>query len=741
MRTFFAHTAPPGNPWEPIDDHVSLVAERAKEFAQAFDAGSWGELSGLWHDIGKYSDRFQDYLHACCVGNPAARVDHSTAGAQYAHQRFAKAGKNTFASMVLAYTITGHHGGLRNWRDSGSGSAVAERLKKVVEPWCHNAPAVLLGHDAPAIPCLPMAGHHRHQAQRIGLWIRMLFSALCDADFLATEAFMSQSRSAQRPNLPASVPTLREALDRHLDDLAVRCKRTQVNVMRQRILAHCRDTADAEQGFFTLAVPTGGGKTLASLSFALRHACHHNLRRVIVAIPFTSIIEQNAQVYRAIFSEIDPNPVIEHHSNLEPTDAETTTARLQSENWDAPIVVTTNVQLFESLFAAKTSSCRKLHRIVGSVIVLDEVQSLPVELLEATLSALRDLVEVFGCTVVLCSATQPALLQRPDFPIGIPAVTSIIPVTEDLHTALKRTVVEHAGTLTDEALADFIRDEEQALCIVNTTAHAARIGERIGEDPAHFHLSTRMCPAHRLEVLSEIRRRLLARKECRVVSTQLVEAGVDLDFATVYRAPCGFDALTQAAGRCNREGKRDCGRVVSFNTTELPPPGHLRQSAQVASELLPDYTDPLAPTTIEAYFRHYYWQRSSEWDKHHVLGGDVLPAKGDLFRMGIQFADIAERYRIIRDATDTLIVPWGDNGRAIRARLTDSRAPTRFEIRRAQRFSVGIRSHVRERLYAHGAIVESHGFWVLTDDALYHPQRGLWIEKITGRRDPEDNII
>jgi CRISPR-associated endonuclease/helicase Cas3 len=269
------------------------------------------------------------------------------------------------------------------------------------------------------------------------------------------------------------------------------------------------------------------------------------------------------------------------------------------------------------------------------------------------------------------------------------------------------------------------------------------LAQGMADDPDLFHLSTRMCPAHRLLVLSEVKQRLNSGQPCRLISTQLIEAGVDLDFAAVYRAPCGLDALTQAAGRCNREGKREQGRVVAFHTPTLPPPGHLRQSALCAQEILPDYEDPLAPQAISAYFTQHYWQQKHQWDKRRILETKMLPPMRDILKckMGIAFADIAKRYQIIRDDTVDLIVPWGENGASIRERFLSTKPCSRFEIRKAQRYTVSIRKPVFEKLHESGRITESNGLWVLLDDSCYHPQCGLAIEAITKRRDPEDNII
>jgi CRISPR-associated endonuclease/helicase Cas3 len=404
----------------------------------------------------------------------------------------------------------------------------------------------------------------------------MVFSCLVDADYLATEQFMAPEQAALRPSGQPSISELRDRADSYIDRLAHEADQARpgaaVNAHRARVLSACREAARLEPGFFTLTVPTGGGKTLSSLAFALRHAESHGLNRVITAIPFTSIIEQNAAHIRAALGDLNGKLVLEHHSNLDPQQekAQTQQNRLAAENWDAPVVVTTNVQLLESLFACRTGRCRKLHRIAHSVIVLDEAQALPPGLLAPTLAALRELVRNYGCTIVLCTATQPALEKRANFPIGIDQPRPIIPHghREELFKGLKRVEVEQAGTLSDDQLVDRLASEDQVLCIVNTRPHAAELFtslcERLGETntverqglevPAVgscLHLSANMCPRHRSAVLRLIRRRLETGRPCRVISTQLVEAGVDVDFPVVYRATAGLDAIAQAAGRCN----------------------------------------------------------------------------------------------------------------------------------------------------------------------------------------------
>ena len=421
----YAHSLrdqPEKSRWETLPEHEQRVADRCGEFLSRVNPAfsDWGELLGRWHDIGKYSCEFQAYLQhlqdrsASHYPNDVhqaeihGKVDHSTAAAQWAVAQFGRIGKS------IAYAYAGHHAGLPDWDDGESQSGLRQRLEKSICNWQENAPEELKSLPLPEVPNFAKFGSRpitpedtARPSFRIAFWIRMMFSCLVDADFLATEAFMSPDRADERRDNRVSLSQIRDRLTEHLDQLSVNARDSPVNRARRDVRRACQECSSQEPGIFSLNVPTGGGKTLASLEFGLRHAIAHKLDRVIVAVPFTSIIEQNAQVYRSLFEKLSSEIVLEHHSNLDPKN-ETTINRLQSENWDAPIVVTTNVQLFESAFATRTSRCRKLHRIAHSVIILDEAQTLPVELLEPTLIALKELVEGYGCTVVLCTATQPA---------------------------------------------------------------------------------------------------------------------------------------------------------------------------------------------------------------------------------------------------------------------------------------------------------------------------------------------
>lgn len=723
--------------WEPLERHLQEVAELAGEFADAFGAKDWGELAGRWHDLGKYSREFQEYLKkASGTADPhgedlgaVGRVDHSTAGAQHS-------AKNTQLGPLLAYIIAGHHAGLADGIPE-----LRERLAKTIPEWEAFA---LDEFKAGAIPAPSLAKNDDAppSAFRLAFFLRMVFSALVDADFLCTEAFMSPERTELRHKWPDNVLERMEAiLVGHLDRFGE--PRTLVDRERLHVRRACETAAEGEPGFFDLTVPTGGGKTLSSLLFALRHARKHGLRRVVCAIPFTSIIEQNADVYRDVFKELSAelgqDIVLEHHSNLQP-ERETTRNRLAAENWDAPLIVTTNVQLFESLFACRTSRCRKLHRLAGSVIILDEVQTLPVRLLRPVLAALRCLVMDCRCSVVLCTATQPALERRDGFDPGIPheTIRSIIPDRERLYESLRRTRVEMIGPQNNsDLMARVLAKRGGSLVVMNTTKAAREFFTRLGSTGTmRFHLSARMCPEHRSAVLADVRRCLDEKVPATLVSTQLIEAGVDVSFPAVFRAECGLDSLAQAAGRCNRNGElRDesgakmLGHVYAFEHDGHEIPRQLvdlRDAASDAAQIIPSHGDDiLALPAIEKYFRLHIWtlgQSTNQWDHPDVMGC-FPPNNAKDWQFTLQFREADKRFQMIPQATHPLIIPWGDKGRALceelRSRDKVKLPPAREHYRRAQRFTVQVYEWEWQQMLLSGGVESLHDRAI---HLLIHPE-------------------
>jgi len=722
---YIAHVRKDGEDWllHPLDEHLREVARRAGLCAAQLNASDWATVAGLWHDLGKYAPAFQSMIQRESGYNPEAHIEsgprnHSTAGALYAVQKLGPPGR------ILAYLIAGHHAGLPDWHaDQNAGAALSVRLTQNehldVLPLA-EIPAEILLPPIPAIPKIPGSREGAH------LWLRMLFSCLVDADFLDTEAFMAPDKAEARlQDVP--VAQLLDHLDTHMARFAG-VPQTPVNRVRADVLRQCRDKAAQSPGLFSLTVPTGGGKTLAGMAFALNHAKAYGKQRVIYAIPYTSIIEQTATIYRDIFGEA----VIEHHSSLDP-DRETAKSRLATENWDAPVIVTTNVQLFESLFAAKTSRCRKLHNLVNSVIVLDEAQTLPPELLQPCLDVLNLLAKHYGVTIVLCTATQPALTEVASFGRelrGLEDVREIIEEPQALFDALKRVSVEmpvdfHTREDWDAIAAKVGAGGTAALAIVNTRSDCRELWQRLNRmEGGAIHLSASMCGAHRAQCIADIRQRLGADDLVRVVSTQLIEAGVDVDFPVVYRALAGIDSIAQAAGRCNREGRRETGRVVVFVPPKGAPPGQLRRAEQTTIGLMAGTSlDPLAPATFERYFRHFYLSEAN-WDKHDMHGLLVQ----DAGHMEIQFRTAAEKFRYVDDAdSQPVLVWWGDSESLIGKLAKDG--PERWLMRKLQRYSVNLPRRVVERLVQTGEVREvSPGIFAQNVDTLYHAHLGVVID-------------
>ena len=735
----YAHTLAdhaPGD-WETLAAHLDKVASSASIFAEAFGAQLWGEVLGRCHDLGKLSDDFQLYLRNAGAASVDAgaenedtsgkRVDHSTFGA-----RFVAKALGNVPGQLLAFCIAGHHTGLP---DEASADEATQRstLRYKLDPakYCISAvqtPDVVL--PALTSPLQPSAAGKAEYPFQFAFFTRMLFSCLIDADRTRTEEFCDPEEALVRRGLGSgfgrpTLAALKNRLDASLLKMQKDAKPTEVNRQRSIMLERCREAANLPPDFFSLNVPTGGGKTLSSLAFALDHAIKHELRRVVVAIPFTSIIEQTADVYRKELGPLAEAALVEHHTNIQ-TEKDTRSNQLGAENWDAPLIVTTNVQLFESLFAYRTTPCRKLHNLARSVIVLDEAQTIPVELLKPALAALRELVLNYGSSIVLCTATQPALERRDDFVLGLEKVRPIIPDTMPLFHTLKRVEVRTLGSLPDGELALRLAKEKAALCIVNTRKHASRLYDQVAvmsEIGDCIHLSTWMCGAHRRTVLKMIRERLNAQQPCRVVSTQLVEAGVDLDFPVVYRAEAGFDSIAQAAGRCNREGLQALGLTYVFEGEEQPPPGLLRAAAQTRKELFSRYPDPLAPEAIEAYFRLFYWSQKDNWDKHKVMEKMTFDsARG---RALLQFREVADAFQMIRDDQLPILVPYNAKAVILRDRLMGGKVPF-VPQRELQPYLVSVRKEAMRQMNERG-FVEEHesGVWLLLNRSLYSSNKGL----------------
>ena len=742
----FAHSMPgaPLSEWEPLSEHLQQVGLQAGRRAGYFSDQILAQAAGVLHDIGKTSPEFQHY-----IAGDGSSVDHSTAGALEALQLYP-----CEAAMVLAYAIAGHHAGLAD------GARLRERLSAArgsipdYSGWeAHASPPEPSAVAACAIP----ADAPKARGFARAFFMRMLFSCLVDADFVETERFYAKAdpqRSVPNRSGFSGIATLADRLAESMsrttpDD-------TPVNRLRAEVLAHARGKAAMAPGLFTLTVPTGGGKTLTSLAFALEHARAHGLRRVVYVIPYTSIIEQTAQVFRDALGDAD---VLEHHASFDweadlpraarPAEADAgegrdglAKLRRAAENWEAPVVVTTAVQFFESLFANRTSRCRKLHNLAGAVIVLDEAQTLPLPLLRPCLAALDELARNYRASVVLCTATQPAVRVQDGFDGGlhIPPERELAPDPQALYGALRRVAVERReGPTHDAEIATRFADAGQMLCIVNSRAHAHDLFASIRDLPGATHLTTLMCPRHRGRVLAQVRAELKAGKPVRLLATSLIEAGVDISFPEVWRASAGLDAIAQAAGRCNRNdelaefGRK--GKVVVFEPAEHKPPQALVAFQQAAASALRAHSDdPLTLDAVRAYFRQLYWQKGAKGFDAAKLEGQPFPIMDRIAeRSGtlmFEFESIARAFRMIDEVMQPVIVPYDDAARETLKRLSVTDRPLAGDLRRLQQYVVPVPHKVRAQWLLDGALVKVHDklgdtLLAFPDLALYDPQTGV----------------
>jgi CRISPR-associated endonuclease/helicase Cas3 len=729
MGEYYAHSKGADSDkctWQPLEEHLKQTAELAKGFAAAWKAGDWGYFAGLWHDIGKYSNEFQQRLSAkggenahiendphldlkSSEGGKTGKVNHSTAGARHANDVLKEKG----FGKAMAYVIAGHHGGLPD--GNSSDSCLRKRLDPRKDiPDYSGAPQEIL--DSRTLN-LPFSIDKNRAGIQISIFIRMLYSALVDADFLDTERFHDERKAQQRQGYK-SLDQLAPLFFQKLENMQKTAADSTVNLIRRQILEQCLAKANNGLGRFSLTVPTGGGKTLSSMAFALKHCLKHNLKRIIYVIPFTSIIEQNAEVLRSFLGK---DVVLEHHCNFEP-ESEDYRSRLAAENWDAPIIVTTNVQFFESLFANRSSRCRKLHNIAESVVILDEVQTLPAPYLLPCLSVLEELVINYRTSVVLCSATQPAVQKRPDFPNGLEEVTEIMDAPEELARSMKRTDIVVLEKMSNEDVCEKLKTHRQVLCVVSTRRLAKDIFEKLQGLDGLFHLSALMCPAHRTLKLDEIRNRLKAKYPCRVISTQLIEAGVDIDFPVVFRSIDGIDSIAQAAGRCNREGKLDKGQVFVFTPEGSIAPRHFRQTTQAAESVIRRYSDDiLSLGAIEEYFKFYYWTKGEMLDKEEIL----LLLREGLKHGDFPFKTIAERFRFIKEYMKPVVIPFNDDARNLIRSIEYLENPAVLS-RKLQKYTVSILPSQWDNLLNVGSIkLKGNLFPVLEDNHLYKDDVGL----------------
>jgi CRISPR-associated endonuclease/helicase Cas3 len=716
------------------------VAELAESFGRRLGIGRAARLAGLLHDLGKYNPDFQSY-----IAGYGSSVDHSTAGA--AIVRGCLSDNERIIGDLIAYAIAGHHAGLPDMNGPAL-STLAERLKGFsaasIDPLWKTEIAINATELLPAFRW--ERGDQARAAFQISLLGRMIFSCLVDADYKDTERFYSriEGRSIDRswPALADILPDLIARYDSHMAQFDPPVGK--LNTLRANVLSHVRGRATEAPGIYTLTVPTGGGKTLASLGFALSHARAHGHGRIIYSIPFTSIIDQTAAIFKEVLGE---NFVLEHHSAIddESPGAERLVGRgklkLAMEDWAAPIVVTTNVQLFESLFAARTSRARKLHNIAGAIIILDEAQTLPRPLLLPAVWMLEALARDYGCTIVLCTATQPALDRRnfpENHPAGLPLEgKELAPDPEDLARQLNRVTLRHAGPMSDDALLDELAAAPQGLVIVNSRMHALqlyRAAEARGL-PGIVHLTTRQYAADRRRILADVRQRLKDGAPCRLIATSLVEAGVDLDFPRGWRAEAGLDQIAQASGRVNREGRRpvDESIVTIFEAPDNPAPSEIKGLTADMRRMMHKHPDLFTPAAMEDFFGEVYWRVGEDGLDRGRIDGEPILKKFGLDRTGTDFSyrSAAENFRIIQSGMLPVIVPGDDEAREAVRQLEIEQIPSGAPARKLQPYVVQVPPKARFMLMDSGKVVlaaqkfRGGQFAVLIDAGLYDKTVGL----------------
>lgn len=812
---YIAHVRKADGAIQTLADHLTGVSTLSRAHAGKINLAVQGELIGILHDLGKYSSEFQNYLKSAVdLLNPdedeefvdakglKGKVDHSSAGAQFLWQMLSNHGQlGQIIGQMLALCIASHHSGLIDCLTSDLNHPAEDtftkrmnkqdgrtHLEEVLNKVDHSILA--RAHDLLAQPemiqgiqtwirnILLASPERKYESiafqQQLGLLVRLLFSCLIDADRIDTADFESPAHAKQRMRGEyATWGALIDRLESHLDTLK---PRHPIDHLRKDISGHCRDGAERGKGIYTLSVPTGGGKTLASLRFALRHAQKHGMDRIIYVIPFTSIIDQNAEVVRGILEPdgVEPGSVVlEHHSNLTP-EQQTWRGKILSENWDAPVIYTTSVQFLETLFGNGTRGARRMHQLANAILIFDEIQTLPINCVHLFNNAINFLADHCGSTVVLCTATQP-LLDKVDANKGalrIPEGNELMPDVKRLFDDLKRVEVKNrrkpGGWAMDE-IAQLAQKETaragSCLVIVNTKNSAQTLYRlcKAQTSVSVYHLSTSMCPAHRKAILAEIRERLDKQLPTLCISTQLIEAGVDVDFGAVIRFTAGLDSIAQAAGRCNRNGRHEQGHVHIVNArpedeklNRLP---DILIGQEKAIRVMTDFeANPerygcnlLGPEAMAWYYQNYFYDRAPAMDypiTEQALGrddtllnllsvnaqavADYGRAKGhapDIY-LRQSFMAAARAFKAIDAPTRGVIVPHGAMGHEIITALCAAYLPDKeFKLlRRAQQFTVNLFPQALELLAMAGVvkeIQEGTGILFLTDARYYSDEFGL----------------
>ena len=693
-------------------EHQEGVAQLAEEFASPFQMSEWGHVLGLLHDTGKEQHTFQQYIKKESGYDPSIGFvgphQHAYVGGLIA--------KNQYPNQwpILSNAIAGHHRGLYDYDE------LLSLLNNDI-PQDITIPSAITPLSMPALQYQKKDFHHLQ---------RMLYSCLVDADYLDTEAFM-QPEQAEARHKNTSLQQLLNTLEDYLAALKSRSVDTEVNRIRNYVQNECRNKSNDEIGFYSLTVPTGGGKTLSSLLWALHHAVKNNQRRIIIAIPYTSIITQTAAILKSIFGE---NNVLEHHSEFDYNDIDDRSVkeslRLASENWDYPIVVTTNVQLFESLFSNRPSQCRKLHNITKSVIILDEVQTLPLTHLQPIVDSLDTLKRIFNSSVLFTTASQPILSGEI---IGcnplvyfeaLPSIKEIIPHEAMLHEKLRRVDLTFDNTpkTYDDIAAEIVK-HKRILCIVNTRKDAKELYDRLPNEGLTLHLSRMMYPAHVKRTIELIRQALTdSRQEViRIISTQLIEAGVDIDFPVVFRQEAGLDSVLQAAGRCNREGKlpnKGNAWVFSIRGSNQLPSGHISNANNARLGMGNDH-DWFAPESMALYFKQLQ-SRNKTFDAPQI--------KSLLYNSSPQFEEASKEFQLIEDDTTPIVVECSESKPLIESLM--QYGPSYGLMKKLRNYSVNVRMHDFTKLSNSGALsrpIDDTEIFIL-NPGFYNEKTGLTFE-------------
>lgn len=713
---YWAHYREDDQVVQPLKEHLVNVGELCGRFAGKFGFEDVGRVLGLLHDVGKYSDDFQNRIQ-----HSGPKVDHSTAGAKIAKECFGDKWQQ-LSDILFGYAIAGHHSGLCDAGsevDASGTKSYLGRMKKVI-PECGawsdeiQIPKV----DFPRFPEGSVEPfHYKKNDLYFSFLTRMLYSCLVDADFLDTEKFMKNGKQERDSGESLSV-----ILKKATDHVAKKgwlepANKDNLNGRRREILQACIGSGrNQKPGFYRLTVPTGGGKTVSSFMFALEHAVKNKMDRIIYVAPFTTIIEQNASVLKKLAGEYN---VLEHHSSFDfDATEELRKLELATENWDVPIVVTTNVRFFESFYGNKSSQCRKLHNVANSVIIFDEVQSLPDEYLLPCLETIKQLTQYYGCSSVFCTATQPSLDQM----LGDITPFELCPNVKEQFAAFKRHRFENKGVVTEDDLVDQLSREKQALCVVNTRAIAQSLYRKLGSNSGIYCLSTLMTPRDRKIAIKEIKERLDRKDRCVVISTSLIEAGVDLDFKNVYRQLAGIDSILQAAGRCNRGGiedSEDC-KVYVFQFEEPCTRGEQSRKASVAQVLLEKGRSLEDLRIINDYFSELYALDADSHDQKGILNLFSYPGTE-------QFQEAAQKMTMIEKRGVDLIVPNPEIEDLI-ARLKYGGGLSKEDFRRLQKFIIQIPSWEKDALLHESQITQVENMvnlYQLEDSTRYTSKMGL----------------